>query len=281
MFGNAFFFSSSGLILDGLNSAAAYSLRKLRNAYSGAAINVRSSGGATQDIGFTASGELNTAALLAFVGTGNGFVTTWYDQSGNGRNATQTTASLQPQIVNNGAIETHQGKPTLYFDGDDDYFTHTLNLAGESIVTAVVNSLGLLPSRVAATVFTATPSNTRVDNIMYSIGAFNTQWGSYASGQLNSGITIGNDYSLLEVISNNPPTGLVQLYTNGVFSAALAGRYAGDFQTRQSIGAEHSWGGNNHHGYIAEIIALPSVISTINRQTLERNQGQFYGITII
>jgi hypothetical protein len=66
-----------------------------------------------RDIGFTASGELDTATLLRFVGTGNGFVTTWYDQSGIGRNAIQSTAGAQPRIVSNGAIETQNGKPTI------------------------------------------------------------------------------------------------------------------------------------------------------------------------
>ncbi|OBQ33035.1 MAG: hypothetical protein AN485_19835, partial [Anabaena sp. MDT14b] len=97
---------------------AAYSLRKFRSAYSGAAINVRSSGGATQDIGFTASGDLDTTALKAFVGVGNnGFVTTWYDQSGNGKNAIQTTLVNQPQIVVNGIVQTENGRPVINFSG--------------------------------------------------------------------------------------------------------------------------------------------------------------------
>jgi hypothetical protein len=267
------------LLLDNISSAACYSLRKLRTAYTGPAIRVRrSSDNAELDIGFTSTGGLDIDTLLAFVGTGNGFVTTWYDQSGNGRDATMTTATLQPQIVSNGVILTHQGKPTLSFDGEDDYLTHTLNLAGESTVSAVVNSFGLRPGGVASTVFSTTAPNTRVDNLMYSKMPFVPEWGSYGSGALISGITVGNNYSILEVISNNPPTGLVQLYTNGVFSAELAGRYGGDFQTRQALGAEHSWGGNNHYGYIAEVIAVPSVLSTTDRQLIKVNQMSYYSI---
>ena len=62
----------------------------------------RSSDDTEQDIGFDANGDLDTTALLAFVGTGgtdNGFVTTFYDQSGNGNNATNATASEQPLVV--------------------------------------------------------------------------------------------------------------------------------------------------------------------------------------
>ena len=102
-------------------SAASYSLRKLKTTYSGYAIKVRRSSDNTEtDIGF--SGEaLDTVSLLTFVGSGNGFVTTWYDQSGNGKNAVQTTATNQPNIVNGGNIRTQGTKPTLYFDGIDDY----------------------------------------------------------------------------------------------------------------------------------------------------------------
>ena len=101
------------------NAAAAYSLRKLRNAYSGSAIRVRrASDNAEQDIGFDANGNLDTAALTSFCTGTNGFITTWYDQSTIGRNATQTTAIRQPQIVSSGNITTDGGKPALTFNGN-------------------------------------------------------------------------------------------------------------------------------------------------------------------
>jgi len=102
------------------NAAVAYSLRKLRTAYTGNAIRVRRTDLTEQNIGFTATGNLDTAALLSFVGTGaldNGFVTTWYDQSGNGRNAIQTTALMQPKIVSGGSILNINSKPSVAWDG--------------------------------------------------------------------------------------------------------------------------------------------------------------------
>ena len=42
------------------------------------------------------------AGIPAYDNTVNGFVETWYDQSGNGNNATQLTAGSQPKIVNAG-----------------------------------------------------------------------------------------------------------------------------------------------------------------------------------
>jgi hypothetical protein len=85
-------------------AAAAYSLRKLRTAYAGSAIRVRrSSDNAETDIGFNGSNQLNTTALLTFCGVSSGFISIWYDQSGNSNNLIQSTLSKQPQIVSSGS----------------------------------------------------------------------------------------------------------------------------------------------------------------------------------
>lgn len=79
-------------------AAAAYSLRKLRGSYSGSAIRVRrASDNTEQDIGFVGE-DLDTAALTTFCTGTDGFVATWYDQSGNGINRLQITAASQPKI---------------------------------------------------------------------------------------------------------------------------------------------------------------------------------------
>ena len=101
-------------------AAAGYSLRKLSNSYTGFAVKVQDNvGGATQDIGFNADGELDTVALLAYAGSNDVFVETWYDQSGNGNNAEQPTSTSRPQIVSSGAVIVENGKPAVEFsDGD-------------------------------------------------------------------------------------------------------------------------------------------------------------------
>jgi hypothetical protein len=130
----------SPLVLDAYpNAAAAYSLRKLRDAYTGSAIRVRRTDLAESDIGFNSAGNLDTTALLAFTGTGaldNGFVNTWYDQSGNGQNATQTTALNQPQIVSGGSVITDNVKPAMTFDGINDSLSK--NFAIGTILTRFV-----------------------------------------------------------------------------------------------------------------------------------------------
>jgi len=93
----------------------AYSFRKLRSAYTGNCIEVRrSSDNSTSNIGFV-NNVLDEVSLLSFVGGGgDGFVKTWYDQSGNGYNAIETTNGFQPQIVLSGAVIKKAGKPAIY-----------------------------------------------------------------------------------------------------------------------------------------------------------------------
>jgi hypothetical protein len=78
------------------------------------------------------SDTLDTASLLTFVGSNDGFVTTYYDQSGNSSNFTQTSASNQPMIVNAGVVVTSGSVPAVKFDGIGYYLSNTVDLFGEA-----------------------------------------------------------------------------------------------------------------------------------------------------
>jgi hypothetical protein len=99
--------SGASLLLDIYTGAGfAYDFRALRAAYSGNNIRARESSGSTeQNIGFTA-GVLDSSSLLTFTGSNDGLVPIIYDQSTNGNNLTQTTASNQLKIVDAGSLVT-------------------------------------------------------------------------------------------------------------------------------------------------------------------------------
>jgi hypothetical protein len=184
------------LLLDQYSgAAAAYSLRKLRTAYTGSAIRVRRSNDNTeQDIGFTSSGDLDTGALKTFVGAGNnGFVTVWYDQSGNARNATQTTAANQPRIVNAGTVERASSKPTIQFN------SHLLQVAmtGIDTVTRLQTYNVINPANAAAADVTS-----------------ELLWG-YAGGGVND--IVGN-----RGIAWGPGTGILSGEKFGMFFSSAA-----------------------------------------------------------
>ncbi len=132
-------------LLDTFTAAVGYSVRQLRADATSSLRVRRSSDDAEQDIGFNTSNELDTTALLAFVGTGgsdNGFVTIWYDQTGNGNDATNATETQQPLVVSAGALVTENGKAAVEFDGNPYALNFTeLNLGDNSwFINAVYKS---------------------------------------------------------------------------------------------------------------------------------------------
>lgn len=64
------------------------------------AVRLRETGGSTeQDFATVAGGGLNLAAIAAFKGANNVFITKLYDQTGNGNDLVQATAIRQPQFL--------------------------------------------------------------------------------------------------------------------------------------------------------------------------------------
>jgi hypothetical protein len=99
-------------------ASAAYSLRKLRNGYSGSAIRVqRSSDSTEQDIGFV-NNVIDTTSLATFVGAGTGTVVVWYDQSGNGFNLIKDSSIAAPEIRIAGTNQSLNGKISIYFNSN-------------------------------------------------------------------------------------------------------------------------------------------------------------------
>lgn len=132
---------SRSLLLDSYPAKAAYSLFKLSSSYTGAAVNVRrSSDNTTLDIGFDGA-DLDIAALEDFCLNTDGYVTTWYDITGNGYNATQTLAASQPQIVSSGSIITEFGKVAIDFDGNDDWLNANMTNSEYSQLFVVKNTI--------------------------------------------------------------------------------------------------------------------------------------------
>lgn len=111
-------------------------LGRLLTSYTGALIRIRRvSDDAETDINATASGGLDTSAILTHCGAGQGRVVTMYDQSGNGRTLTQATKANQPIICDSGAMSGTVGSwYGMSFSGD---FTSGLFLVESSSPAAL------------------------------------------------------------------------------------------------------------------------------------------------
>jgi len=93
-------------------ASAAYSLRNLIDTTTNV-VRVRRSTDNTEQ-NFTAT-QITDGTLTTFTGSGDGLVTIWYDQSGNSLNLLQSSATSQPQIVDNGALRLENGLPVVFY----------------------------------------------------------------------------------------------------------------------------------------------------------------------
>ena len=211
---------TAGLLETYSGAAAAYSLRKLRNGYVGNAIRVRrSSDNTEQDIAFDASGNLDTTSLLAFVGSGNGFVTTWYDQSGFNNHITQTTAGNQPQIVSSGVVKLLNNKPSIYFDGSSTYF----NSSTQTVLSTGGGGYSIFG--------TAKPSGTSGPKCLFYIGS--------ASGNNGVGFNLSNTQPRHYWFANDYDTSQTFSDTNAIYAVSYDGskRYTAINNVTQSQNA--------------------------------------------
>jgi hypothetical protein len=249
-------------------AAAAYSLRNLqgRSGKDSAVVRVRrSNDNAEQD--FTAT-EVSDGTLAAWVGAGNnGFVRTWYDQSGNGYDMIQVDVTAQPSVVSSGTLQTLSAKPTLVFDGTNDLMNqptsanwqsiscvarYTKNLAQFSDFDSIVTGINASGSNSGIGII-GTASTTALRTIV--------QWGDefyYNGGVYTPGATVFpsiTNKALITFISTDAVTGVSGL----------------------QIGKDRDQPGRFWGGAISEIIVYPSNQST-NRAAIEANINAHYSI---
>ena len=252
-------------LLDLFPATVAYSLRKLRAGQTRAIRVRRSSDNAEQDIGFVGN-ELDTASLLSFCGVGDGFVTTWYDQSGNGRNAQAIT---QPNIVTSGVIDLLNTKPAIRMGIDS------------SMSISVSTNTPLTISAVAQ-LSTATSFYRRLisSELLFFFGSagsgfFATCFGNavgWYDTNANTPLLSATSPSVLGVTHNST---VATPYYNGTAQNTKNG--AAIVITEMVIGRtqDQPW-----IGTIAEVIVFASALSTTDLDTVERSQGSYYGITV-
>ncbi|WP_162127474.1 LamG-like jellyroll fold domain-containing protein [Flavobacterium phycosphaerae] len=273
------------------SSGGAYSLRKLSSAYTGNAILVRrSSDNTTQNIGFTPAGLLDETTLLAFVGSGNGFVQTWYDQSGFNRHVTQSTLASQPRIVNAGVIERQNGVPSVYFTGSS-FLTHTsFPTTGFTGFTANIVARWTTTGTSQATI------QTLLDNNHNATQGFDIQDRPDLSGRpLTFGIAANPSGAGVQdnFLSGN---GTTRIFTFVANSTTVSGFKEGTalptasisgtnytLQNRFVIGAWFNGGTVSRFttGHLGEVLVFPSALSIANRQALECNQSAYFSIPFV
>lgn len=240
----------------GTPAAAAYSLRSLSTGYAGAAIQVRrSSDDATQNIGFNGGGHLDTVALLAFTGSGNGFVTTWYDQSGNARNMVKADVNQQPQIVFSGAFKyinsrvaiDFAGNKGLVYDGSVTLYSITAVVRSEYTYWPNYHSILDGSPRIGGIL-------SHSDVVFYQDAPQKAIW--------KNGVTLPTNTTSLAPVN----VGMVLSFSPQ--TSPLNKIFIGNYD------------GNASGGSILEneAVMFSTLLSNGNRQAMECNQGTYYSI---
>jgi hypothetical protein len=250
-------------ILDTYSGAAgAYSVRLLRQGYSGAAMRVRrSSDNAETDIGFLDNGDLNTAALTAFCGAGDGFVATWYDQTTNGRNASQSTTTNQPQIVSSGSLITQNSKAAVQYDGSGD----TLALSGITSTPWSFFFVGVATGTLGG-IF-GHPANSHGFCYHKSVTGYGYWSNTY---NMRVGVGSGQDLATIIVDATNGSG-----WRNGVAGTVGTPLTSNAGYTLSRIG--YNFVGANFEGKIQELVVWTSDESS-NRAGVESNMNTYFGV---
>ena len=227
----------------------------------------------------TQAGRYNptTTTAIPLTASYNGFVTTWYDQSGNVRNITQSTAGNQPRIVTAGAVEIDGNKAGIF-----NFST-----------AAMQNNFGAIPQPFTRSYVITRKDNTQVGSNAHYISNFDstpntTEYGvnattmnQYAGGTPNAATVQPfalNETAVFTSIYNNAAAGSALSKNGNILTAPFnAGATGGLNGVR--VGFILSGGTTGQFG-ISELLIFSSAISTADRQTLERNQGAYYGVTV-
>jgi hypothetical protein len=203
--------------------------------------------------------------IPAYDNTVDGFVETWYDQSGNGRDATQSVAGSQPKIVDAGSLVTNG----LDFDGLDDFFElGNLGLSQPNSVVFVHNSDTSGGSNVNKNDFLDGTSQSTGRTL---IDQLNASYRIFAGVAATTSKTIVANQDALVFTTLNGSSSEFSL--DGSNQTGLnAGTNGMDEMT---LGASIS--GGRYDGKFAEFIIYPSDQSA-NRTAIETNINDHYNI---
>jgi len=254
-----------------------YSVRKLRASYTGNCMRVRRASDNTElDIGFV-NNVLDTASLATFAAATDAYVTTWYDQTGNGANMTQASSNAQPQIVAAGVVITQNNKPSVYFDGTNDRLIAS-NVALNTYITNFVVSRNITGNQF----FIEHGQNVNTIDGYYLYGS---GVGGIYLVRRNSGnhaftnpTGFGNDMCQIYSIYNGSliiKKNLVTLST----SATGTARSNSSVTKNLYLGGRDASSALNSNVYVSELIIFNTALADIDINDLSNNQMKYYTIS--
>lgn len=282
--------SSAPVFVGALDAFAApfraHSLRRTLSAYTGPLIKVRrSSDNTTLEVGATSTGDLDTAALLSFVGSSDGFVETFYDQGPTGRHLSQATAANQPRIVAGGVLDSVNGKPALVFDGVSDLLvnpTAGLFAAAAATVAAVMKS----NSNAVANATVFAESRTANNNGFWrAIRGSSANWNVQATDDAGTALwaSTAAGSNLFDLAHHQAvyieAGGQINTWKDGapVHAAIAAARAGATTPVQTTLGAHSGSSATSfYNGAVQELVAWSSA-QAASRGAIEDAQSTYWG----
>jgi hypothetical protein len=209
------------------------------------------------------------------------FVQTWYDQSGNGRNAIQNTADNQPKIATDGSLDS-----ALTFDGTNDFLQTTDQvLTGTQTGSNGLYIVANVTSGDSGYLAGSADDGTGVGQSIYashSSSKFILTEGldATAADRDTMNLTAGSDVLISACYNNNDPNTLQKNssttgYTDGGDS------YTFTAGTKFTIGHRRRSGGvnaaTNLTGTIKEVVAF-DIDTTSDRADIQRDIQNYYNL---
>jgi hypothetical protein len=188
-------------------------------------------------------------------------VSRWSDISGNNRHATQATKANQPTYTPDGL----NGKPVLTFDGVDD------RLVTASTTLGITNSASLI---VVAQLSSRTPPEQGIagsDSLTNRFGLFITGINAMRWNPVSGANTVqATSVTGAQILVGTAQSGDSALFRNGTSIATGTAATVTMDNTPFNIGNMLQGTTIPHFsGPIAEVLVLPSSLSTTDRQRLE------------
>jgi hypothetical protein len=203
---------------------------------------------------------------------GSGYVTTWYDQTGNARNATNTISSDQPIIVNYGGIKRSGTRPTILFENATDSYLLSTGYTVTQPNTTIVVAQNKSTSTLVRNIFGGIGGSTGNQRLQAQA---TTGFLAISAGQnaVVSTTTIGTILRSFYVLYSGNNS---QLYTNNNLISTGSGGLPGNLGlTSASIGS--LTGSNGIQGGISEIIYY-NFNRANTRAGMESNLNTYYSI---
>jgi prepilin-type N-terminal cleavage/methylation domain-containing protein len=196
-------------------------------------------------------------------------VSNWADQSGNGNDASQATPGRQPLYENSGI----GGRPSIVFDGSDDYMQNlSVSLPSGPVTFFVVYQM---LTNNSTSVFEAGTSWDWIDQVCDVILENNE---IYIGGYYNPRIRYPAPTTPFTILTSAVLDGVdSKIYENGLLKNSGT-QYTSQSHSSYYISYEHWYGGWYLNGSIAEIIYYSSALSDTNRQQVENYLNNKYNL---